>query len=63
MIYNSNDIEYYINEYQFIHPLYKDPADNINKTVSNINDVLKDKRITLIFDDDFINCISKNNII
>ena len=63
MIYNSNDIEYYINEYQFIHPLYKDPDENINKTVSNTNDILKDKRITLIFDDEFMNYISKNNFI
>ena len=36
MIYSSNDIDYYINKYQFNHLLYKDIHDNINKTVSNI---------------------------
>ena len=65
MIYSSEDIEYYINKYQFNHPLYTDPDDNKNKTVyeNNINDVLKDKRITFIFDDEFLNFISKNNFI
>ena len=65
MIYSTEDIEYYINKYQFNHPLYTDPDDNKNKTVyeNNINDVLKDKRITFIFDDEFFNFISKSNFI
>ena len=63
MIYSSNDILNYINEYKFNHPLYTDPDDKKEKTVfeNNINDVLEDKRITLIFDDEFMNYISSNN--